>query len=94
VIVLVRWGKQDKGQAAPPRPETPGAGQPSGPSPPGPDWQPDPALLAKLEPETTIQGCRLRPPKGYEYQQQQTAYGFGRVPTRATERRQPFWRPC
>jgi hypothetical protein len=48
-------------------------------SPSGQDWRPDPALLAQLGPEMEIQGYRLRPPKGYQRQQQQTPGGLAYV---------------
>jgi hypothetical protein len=46
--------------------------------PPGiglPTWQPDPALLGHLGGHFTAQGYRVRPPKGFAYEQQKSPSG-------------------
>jgi hypothetical protein len=40
-----------------------------------PTWQPDPTLLGELAAETIIEGNRIRPPKGYQYQQKEGTIG-------------------
>jgi predicted Zn finger-like uncharacterized protein len=45
----------------------------------GADWRPEAAMLDRLAPETTVEGYRVRPPKGYtlKVMQKVTSKGYG-----------------